>query len=274
MNNSNTALQTAPQQAAAIVAAGQHFNFTADDIALIKNTVAKGASDAEFKLLLYQAQRYGLDPLVREIWCVKNSNQPDSPAQIFAGRDGFLAIAHRNPHFDGMDSDGIYNDKGELIGAVATVWRNDMAHPFTVRVRRDEYDTKRSNWVRMPETMLKKVAECQALRKAFNIHGLYDPDELRNGTAVQSSAPAEPKRPGPKTQEYNRMVEYLDGLGVSADDANALFGLHNKSSKGSKDMTLEEVKAVVQEVVTTYSTLSQVQGALEGDVETAEYTEI
>ena len=33
----------------------------------------------------------------------------------------------------------------------------------------------------MPETMLKKVAESQALRKAFNIHGVYCPEELGAG---------------------------------------------------------------------------------------------
>jgi hypothetical protein len=52
-----------------------------------------------------------------------------------------------------------------------------MTHPFTVEVSRSEYDTGKGNWQKMPETMIKKVAESQCLRRAFDISGLYDQSE-------------------------------------------------------------------------------------------------
>ena len=144
-----------------------------DDKKLIRDTVAKGTSESEFKLFLYTASKYGLDPLVKQIWCVKYGNQP---AAIFTGRDGFLSIAHRSGHFDGMETVAI-KEKGKLIGARCTVWREDMTHPFVVEVSLNEYNTHKSNWQKMPETMIKKVAESQCLRKAFDISGIYAPEE-------------------------------------------------------------------------------------------------
>lgn len=145
------------------------------DVQLIKDTVSKGATDAEFKLLLYLANKYNLDPLARQIWLIKYGN---NPASIYAGRDGFLKIAHDSGQFDGMDSFELYDDKGNVIGAECTVWRKDMTHPFRVRVTLKEYDTKQNQWAAKPGTMIKKVAESQCLRKAFPISGLYSPEEI------------------------------------------------------------------------------------------------
>ena len=148
--------------------------WTEEDKKLIKETVAKGTTESEFKLFLYTASKYGLDPLVKQIWCVKYGNQP---AAIFTGRDGFLRIAHRSGQFDGMETVSLKDEKGNLIGARCTVWRKDMTHPFVVEVSLSEYNTHKGNWLKMPETMIKKVAESQCLRKAFDVSGIYAPEE-------------------------------------------------------------------------------------------------
>lgn len=70
-------------------------------ISLIKAKIAPNATNTEFELMMYMARKYNLDPLLRQIWLVKFG---DSPAQIYAGRDGYLEIAHRSGHFDGMKS--------------------------------------------------------------------------------------------------------------------------------------------------------------------------
>jgi len=54
---------------------------------------AKGATDNEFLVMMELANRYQLDPFSKQIWLVKYG---DNPAQIFCGRDGYLAIAHRS----------------------------------------------------------------------------------------------------------------------------------------------------------------------------------
>jgi len=67
----------------------------------------------------------------------------------------------------------------ELV-AQAKVYRKDMGHPIKVRVVYSEYVQRKKDgtvtqfWAKMPITMLEKVAESQALRKAFNIRGALD----------------------------------------------------------------------------------------------------
>jgi phage recombination protein Bet len=158
-----------------------------EDIELIKKTVAAGATEPEFRLFMYIAQRYNLDPLVKQIWLIKYGT---AAAAIFTSRDGFLSIAHRSGHFDGMETLAVRNDKEQVVGAVCRVWRNDMTHPFSVEVSRSEYDTNKGNWSKMPETMIKKVAESQCLRRAFDISGLYDPSEYDPSDNAQAQAPA------------------------------------------------------------------------------------
>ena len=48
--------------------------FSDEDVALIKNTVAKGCSDSEFKLFMYTAMKYELDPLAKQVWCITNNS--------------------------------------------------------------------------------------------------------------------------------------------------------------------------------------------------------
>jgi phage recombination protein Bet len=152
-------------------------------VALVKAKICPNCTTTEFELLMYMAGKYNLDPLLRQIWAVKFG---DSPAQIYAGRDGFLEIAHRSGHFDGMetvvnwemakDTKGL--DYQRIKGATCTVWRNDMTHPFTSNVLFSEYNTGKSLWTSKPAVMIGKVAESVCLRKAFSVSGLYSPEEM------------------------------------------------------------------------------------------------
>jgi len=164
-------IQVSPQQQHQAV-----IEFDADKIKLVRDTVAQGCTETEFQLLLYQARTYQLDPLRREIWAIKYD--PARPASIFTGRDGFLKIAHASGQFDGMESGVREHDTG-LVGW-AKVYRKDMSHPFSVEVYEKEYNTGRGQWQKMPRTMIQKVAESQALRKAFAINGIYSQEEDRN----------------------------------------------------------------------------------------------
>lgn len=167
-------------------------------IDLVKRMYAKGATDDEFKLMSHIAVKYELDPLVKQIWLVKYG---DNPASIFTGRDGFLSIAHRTGNFDGMNTtvervDLSINAKKRRYNkfekkwieikverdwqykAVCTIYRKDAKHPFIVEVYEEEYTTCENLWLDKPRTMLGKVAESQCLRKAFDIAGLYSPEEM------------------------------------------------------------------------------------------------
>ena len=148
-----------------------------EKLRLIRDMFAKGASDNEFGVMIELASRYQLDPFSRQIWLVKYG---DNPAQIFAGRDGYLAIAHRSEVFDGMES-GTRKEGNDLIGW-CKVHRRDMSHPFEVEVYASEYSTGKNLWKDKPRTMIQKVAEAQCLRRAFSISGLYSPEEIDTGS--------------------------------------------------------------------------------------------
>ncbi len=164
-----------------------------EQIELIKRTVAKGASDDELKLFLHLASRYDLDPFTRQIWFIKYGDD----AHIFTGRDGFLHIAHRSGAFNGMNTTlreepvpfeiKFYNKrekrwealkKPSQFVAVCTVFRKDMEQPFKCEVWESEYSTGQGLWPTKRRVMIQKVAEASTLRRAFDISGLYLPEEV------------------------------------------------------------------------------------------------
>jgi phage recombination protein Bet len=204
-----------------------------EKLQLIRDMCAKGATDNEFLVMMELANRYQLDPFARQIWLVKYG---DSPAQIFCGRDGYLAIAHRSGVFDGMDAGADKDAEGQLYGW-CKVWRKDMSHPFEVRVYASEYSTGKNLWKDKPRTMIQKVAEAQCLRRAFSISGLYSPEEFDTGDRpepryVSEVPPATPTacevcgdpgaggdpgedqaahRPGALHRAFQRVVERAEG---------------------------------------------------------------
>ena len=182
---------------------------------LLKEMYGKNLSDLEFKTLIYMARKYDLDPVQHEIWALKYGN---NAATIMTGRDGFLAIAHKSGQFDGMETLAIMRDGSEvatcldakeLAGAICRVWRKDMAHPIVVAVPLHEYNTGKSNWAKMPETMIKKVAESQSLRRAFNISGMYSPEEMDQAEYLPQKTET-PKQEAPKEKPVeDPMLEEL-----------------------------------------------------------------
>jgi phage recombination protein Bet len=145
---------------------------------------AKDCTSDEFKVFCKLAESLGLNPMLRQIWAIKYGN---SPATFLIGRDGLLDVAHRNSNFDGMDSGTTGSIKDDDLEGWCKVFRKDISHPFSVTVDYCEYVAKdRSGkptrfWAEKPKTMIKKVAEAQALRKAFRVTGVYCEDEIPSG---------------------------------------------------------------------------------------------
>lgn len=160
--------------------------FTPEQLKLIRDTVAKAASPDELRLFLYRAKSMGLDPLKPgQVHFVKYGNNAGS---IIVGIEGFRSIAHRTGKLSGIKRGSIRDEKGELVGAWAEVYRTDWDHPAREEVPIDEYRGLSPIWKKMPETMIKKVAECAALRMAFpnDLGGVYSPEEM-DQTAPEST---------------------------------------------------------------------------------------
>lgn len=226
-----------------------------EQIALIRSTVANGATAEQTALFLEVAAKYDLDPFLREVWCAVPMRQgvPDtSKVLIMVGRDGFLKVAQRSGEFGGIAGDVVYAgddfrvtrrngatevehsygaDRGRdvPIGAWALVWRTTVEHPFYFFAPWEQYvpanASSYSPWTKQRNAMILKVAEVNALRRAFGITGIYEPGEVglseddigsmpRVGD-VEVTRAAAAERP-PQVAEALAQAEYL------MDQANAV----------------------------------------------------
>ena len=160
-------------------------------LAEVKKIYGKELTDSEFAILVQIGQATHLNPFLREIWAVKYGT---SPAQIFIGRDGYRKAAQSNPDYDYHLVDAVYQnddfktedtevrhtysgkDRGTLVGAYCVVKRKSSTKTMFNFVDIKEYSTGKSLWVGKPATMIKKVAEAQGLRMAFQqlFAGTYD----------------------------------------------------------------------------------------------------
>ena len=182
----------------------------------LKQTVAKGATDAQFRMFIEVCRATGLNPFLREVWFV-------SSVGIMAGRDGYLAIANKHPQFDGMSTHVDRDDKMVPIKATCTVWRKDRGHPIICEAYYSEYKKGGNVWSQYPSAMISKVAEVLALKRSFAINGVVTEEEigsgepLPRGSAAASVAVAEAKISGemPLANEPSaepEPVSTLDGI--------------------------------------------------------------
>lgn len=187
-------------------------------------------TDLEFSFLVQLGKATQLNPFMREIWVVKYRRKnrdtgkfEELPAQIFIGRDGYRKAAQRQKDYEYHQVNAVYsNDKfqiiddiihhtygfsnrGELLGSYCIVKRKSAEKPTYVMATMKEYNQKQSLWNDKPETMIKKVAEAQALRQAFQevLAGTYSDAELE---------PEQSQEPGFKIVSGDTQTDKLNSL--------------------------------------------------------------
>lgn len=154
--------------------------FTEEQLQLITNTVARGATRDELNLFLYRCKEMKLNPLKPgQIFFIKYG----STATIVVGIEGFRSNAARTGKHVSTKRGVIRNDNGDLIAGTCTVKRRDERgeiQEYTEESPFAEFNNpKNPKWQSMPETMIKKVAEAAALRMAYpdNLGGIYIEEE-------------------------------------------------------------------------------------------------
>lgn len=140
----------------------------------------------------------GLNPWLKEAYCIKYGNEP---ATMVVGKEAFTKRAESNPAYDGQKSGIIVFDEGtgefdhrtgtfympgeKIVGGWAEIFRKDRQYSTRVEVSFDEYAARKKDgslniqWSKKPATMIRKVAQVQALREAFpgNLAGCYTAEE-------------------------------------------------------------------------------------------------
>lgn len=162
----------------------------AEVVDTIRQTVAKGATDAQLRMFLEVCKRTGLDPFLKEIWYVAEKGI------IMAGRDGYLRVANESPQFDGMETRVQRDAQNMPIKAVCSVWRKDRSHAITCEAYYSEYAKTSPVWRQYPSAMISKVAEVLALKRSFSINGVVTEEEIggeERGSKAAAAAVAEAK---------------------------------------------------------------------------------
>ena len=185
-------------------------NFSPEQINVLKNSIAKGATDEELELFLYTCKRTGLDPFSRQIYLIQRKTKDDDSKEkksngvIQVSIDGFRSIASRNPEYAGQTTtlfcgkDGkwteIWTQEEYPFAAKVGIYRKGYQEATYAIAKWDSYvqcywvknnhgknsQEVSSMWKKFPELMLGKCAEALALRKAFpsDLSGLYTADEM------------------------------------------------------------------------------------------------
>ena len=173
-----------------------------EKIALMRRTIARGASEDELALFIEQCKRTGLDPFARQIYSVRrkqwnsHSRSYEDSQVIQVSIDGFRLIADRTHKYAGQvgpwwcGPDGEWkeiwlNDEPPSAARVG-VLRHDFHQPlfatalFKSYVQTNSGGEPISRWKTDPAGMLAKCAEALALRRAFpnEMSGLYTTEEM------------------------------------------------------------------------------------------------
>lgn len=212
----------------------------------------KEPSDEDLLYFAQVSKSTGLDPVKREIYGIyRNVKQKDGTYQpklsIQTGIDGFRSTAEKSGKFAGSkEPEFEYNEDLKIsvkFGDADKIVPNRSRVSVMKVVGDRVIDTTRAaNWVdyypgntndgmmwrKLPETMLSKVAEAQALRAAFpNCEGLYLAEEFHQ--------PDEPQEKGTDMQkivEEVKAAKSLDELmallhGLSLEQQRQIMELSN-----------------------------------------------
>ena len=180
MNEEKAMLQINAEKISALT------GFRPDEIAVVRNTTAKGTTDSELAYFLSVCKSVELNPFMKEIWCYKDNK---GNVLVFAGRDGFLKRAQQSNLWNGMTSFEVcvndffemdvskalvthkpaFKDRGAIVGAYAIVKPKGCDLATVEWADISVYDKKQFTWQTHKAEMIKKVAEIHALKKAFGI---------------------------------------------------------------------------------------------------------
>jgi len=205
---------------------------TDDQIALVKRTLAQGATDEELRLFLFDCKRQGVHPLDRMLHFTKRGGRYTPITSI----DLMRTRAADTSECAGID-DAVFppDDDGLPKWASVTVYRltDGKPYPYKATARWTEYypgDAQGMMWRKMPHTMLGKCAEALALRKAFpkQLQGLYAREEMDQAAREDVPAPRAngattvPRPAAPGVADHAPDTSQVGGP-ASSDEATALF---------------------------------------------------
>lgn len=181
--------------------------FSVKQVELIAEQIMPGASADDLMLFAQVASSRGLDPFRKHIYAVsrrtKVGNDWVDKWSYQVSIDGLRLIAQRTGRYLGQTEpqwcgpDGVWrdvwlDDEPPAAARVGVYVKGNPAPLYAVALFKNFAQRTRDGaltkfWKEMPEHMISKVAESQALRKAFpeEAGGLYSSEEMQQADAPE-----------------------------------------------------------------------------------------
>jgi phage recombination protein Bet len=239
--------------------------FSRDEMSVIKDVIARGASDVELKMFVAMAQKLGLDPLSKQIHCVKRrarlaDGSYGDAMTIVVGIDGYRLVAERTGRYcPGKAPTYEYDAHGRVTSATAYVlklaggaWHEVSAVAFWEEYAQTNKDGQpTAMWAKMPRLMLAKCAEALALRRAFpaELSGVYTDDEMQQAQNEPAPAPVVIAAPTPAAPSPTKTVTPTIQPNIAVETAKAelkALGLHAKAVLESGEVTGDASQAIAE----------------------------
>lgn len=223
------------------------------DAETVKNYLTNGngeVTDKEVAMYVQLCKAQQLNPFLKEAYLIKYSDK--QPASIVVSKDAFTKRAEAHPQYDGMKSgiivmskdgkiterEGAFHLPNEnVVGGWARVYRKDKKTETYDSVAYYEYAVRDGNgnintmWRTKPATMIQKVAEVHALRKAFpeRLSGMYVEEETDRAQVISTmseedkaeqydlSGMNEIHEEKPQEEEFERYSDTIDDDGADMD---------------------------------------------------------
>lgn len=194
MSNESKAVQVIQPQ----VVERPQIEFSEEQIAILRGTIAQGATNEELNFFLQVCKRTNLDPFRKEIHFTKvwSSQEGRKVLVTIVGIDGFRGMAETTGEYIGQrgpwwcGEDGVWKEvwlgKDAPHAAKIQILRRGFPEPITAVAtfasycQRDKDKRPKGLWATMADNQLAKCAEAQGFRRAFprKFSGLYIPEEM------------------------------------------------------------------------------------------------
>jgi phage recombination protein Bet len=229
----STALQTVVPTSGGALA--QPISYNEQQLLLIKDQYANGASNEEFQLFVEQSRYRGLDIFKGQICLIgfKKRGADKKTYQPCVKIDGYRSLAERTGLYEGQTmpewcgEDGVWKDvwlskvapAAARVGVYRVGFREAVYGVATYESYVQTWDGKATGqWASMPDVMLAKCAEALALRKGFpeQLGGLYTEDEMMQ---AQSTSTGGERQTGRQQQQQQTSEQTKQRSTVKASNA-------------------------------------------------------
>lgn len=211
-------------------------DWTREQIETIKQTVARGANDAQLALFLQTCRSRGLDPFVKQVYF--------TPQGIIVSIDGLRAIAERTGAYAPGATRYEYDENKNLVAAFVSVKKYVNGTWFDVEESAfyEEYRGTSPIWKKMPRVMLAKCAEARALRRAFSsdLSGLYAAEEMDQAQRDERPVEVTVLPAADAGRDYSVAAEAIR----NATDLDALKTVATMIQGAKSRMTADEVASL------------------------------